>query len=263
MKLEISVLASGSSGNSIYISDGKSNILIDAGLSGKKIEDRLKMIDRAPDSIDAILVTHEHCDHIKGVGVLSRRFNIPVFANELTWEGAARDLGKMKEENCKLFKGDFMIGKLGIEPFPIPHDARDPVGFVVNLKNKRIGIATDMGFMPDSIKNNLKKVDFLVLEANHDLDMLLNGNYPWSLKNRIKGKKGHLSNDDTAAVLPELIGGNCPSVLLAHLSKENNIPELAYLTVKNILKKEGLKLDKDLKLGLTYRDRPTQLFRII
>ncbi len=263
MKLEISVLASGSSGNSIYIGDGKNNILIDAGLSGKKIERRLKMIDKDPECIDAILVTHEHCDHIKGVGVLSRRFNIPIYANDLTWQGAIDSLGKITEENCRIFKEAFMIGEFAIDPFSIPHDANDPVGFIVNYKNKKIGIATDMGYMPERVKDKLKKADFLVIESNHDLEMLMNGSYPWSLKNRIRGEKGHLSNDDTAAILPELISDNCPSVLLAHLSKDNNNPDVAYITIKNILEKEGLQLEKDVKMNFTYRDKPTQLYNII
>jgi len=262
LKLEVSVLASGSSGNSIFIGDKKNSILIDAGLSGKKIEERLKMIDRDPTCIDAILVTHEHSDHIKGVGVLSRRFDIPVYANELTWQGAISNLGKISEANCKIFKDSFMFGKFGIEPFSIPHDANDPVGFIVNHRNNKISIATDMGFMPDDVKNKLKRSDFIIIESNHDLEMLMNGSYPWSLKNRIKGKKGHLSNDDTAAALPELIGDNCPSILLAHLSKDNNIPDLAYITIKNILEKEGFRLEKDLEMGFAYRDRPTQLYKI-
>ncbi len=262
MTLTISVLASGSSGNSIYISDSKTSILIDAGLSGKELERRLDKVSVKADEIDAILVTHEHKDHIKGVGILSRRYNIPIFANQLTWDAASDDLGQLDENNCNVFSGEFMIGGIGIKPFAISHDAGDPVGYVVFSGHKKIGIATDTGFITTEIRENLKNLNFLVIESNHDLEMLMNGNYPHFLKKRIRGEKGHLSNDDTAALLPELINSNRPGILLAHLSKDNNIPKLAYITVKNNLEKMGFKVGEDLKLDYTYRHKPTKIYNI-
>ncbi len=262
MGMEISVLASGSSGNSIYFGDGSTNVLIDAGLSGKELSKRLNKIGLDGKDIDAILVTHEHNDHITGVGVLSRRYNIPVYANELTWQAAASKLGKIKELNCKQFETDFMLGDFGIQPFSISHDAIDPVGYKITYKNKQVGIATDTGYVPSRVKKELEGVDFLIIESNHDLEMLMTGSYPWSLKNRIKGDKGHLSNDATAALLPELINSNHPCILLAHLSKDNNVPDLAYLTIKNNLEEQGFKIDRDLELDFTYRNKPTKLYQV-
>ncbi len=262
MKINVSVLSSGSSGNSIYISGGKSSILIDAGLSGKEIERRLSKIGVSADSLDAILVTHEHSDHIHGVGVLSRRYDLPVFANELTWQGAEKKLGKISNSNCQIFKGEFMIGDLGISPFSISHDASAPVGYIINCANKKIGHATDMGYVSDEIESCLKDLDLLIIESNHDLEMLMSGSYPWPLKNRIRGEKGHLSNDDTADLLPKIIGDNFPRILLAHLSKDNNIPTLAYITAKNNLEDKGFIIDKDLQLDFTYRHKPTELFNV-
>lgn len=262
MKIEVSVLASGSSGNAIFISGGKTKILINAGLSGKEIEKRLAKIGVYGDELDAIVVTHEHLDHIKGVGVLSRRYDLPVYANEPTWKGAEKQLGQIADKNCRFFKGDFMIGDLGISPFPVPHDANAPVGFIISCGNRRIGQATDMGYVTEEVEDCLKGLDFLVIESNHDLEMLMNGSYPWPLKKRIHGENGHLSNDDTADLLPRIIGDNFPRILLAHLSKDNNIPALAYITVKNSLEDHGFTIGKDLLLDIAYRDRPTELFKV-
>lgn len=262
MELEVSVLASGSSGNSIYVSDGKTRILVDAGLSGKEINRRLNKIGVHGDELDAILVTHEHQDHISGVGVMSRRHDLPIYANELTWEGAARGLGKIKEKNCKIFSGDFMVGNLEIKPFSTSHDANDSVGYIIGNGRNRVGIATDTGYVTPDMKKLLYGLDMIIIESNHDLEMLMTGSYPWPLKKRIRGEKGHLSNDDTAALLPELINSNFPCILLAHLSKDNNIPELAYITIKNNLEENGLNIGEELHLDFTYRDRPTRVFKV-
>lgn len=262
MKVKISVLASGSSGNSIFISGGKTKILIDAGLSGKEIDRRLSKIGVSGDELDAILVTHEHSDHIQGVGVLSRRYDLPIYANELTWQGAEERLGKIDKKNCRIFNDEFMIGDLGISPFLIPHDANAPVGYIINCGNKKIGQATDMGYVSREVEACLTGLDLLIIESNHDLEMLMNGSYPWPLKNRINGEEGHLSNDDTADLLPRIIGDNFPRILLAHLSKDNNIPALAYITVKNSLEDNDLIIGEDLLLGITYRDKPTELFAV-
>ncbi|MFW6035436.1 MAG: MBL fold metallo-hydrolase [Halothermotrichaceae bacterium] len=262
MKLKVSVLASGSSGNSIYVSTENSSILVDAGLSGKKIEERMQKVNGCCQALDALLVTHEHIDHIKGVGVLSRRYDLPIYANDLTWAGAEKRLGKIKEKNCRIFKKEFMVGDLGVTPFSISHDASDPVGYIINCGSKKIGIATDMGYITPDVKEMLKGLDLLVLESNHDLEMLMTGSYPWSLKNRINGEEGHLSNDAAAEILPELINSNFPSILLAHLSKDNNKPELAYITVKNNLEDKDFVIGEDLQLEYTYRHKPTKLYEV-
>jgi len=262
VEVEVSVLSSGSSGNSIYINDGKNSFLIDAGLSGKKLINRLKKIDVTPQDLDGILITHEHKDHTKGVGILSRRLDIPIFANEETWAVCESELGKLKDEHIQSFKGDFSFGDFDIKPIAISHDARAPVAYVVYRDNKKMVFATDMGYINEELMKELKNIDLLLLESNHDIDMLMSGSYPRFLKRRIRGEKGHLSNDAAAQILPELINGKCPQVLLGHLSEENNNPKVAYLTVENMLKAKGLEVDKDLKLDLTYQHKPTRIYKI-
>lgn len=262
MEVEVSVLSSGSSGNSIYINDGKNSFLIDAGLSGKKLINRLKKIDVTPQDLDGILITHEHKDHTKGVGILSRRLDIPIYANEETWAACERELGKIKDKNMQTFNAVFNFGNFNVKPIPISHDARAPVAYVVYRDNKKMVFATDMGYINEELMGELTDIDLLLLESNHDIDMLMSGSYPRFLKRRIRGEKGHLSNDAAAQVLPELINGKCPQILLGHLSEENNNPKVAYLTVENMLKANGLEVDKDLKLDLTYQYKPTRIYKI-
>jgi len=262
LQIEISVLASGSSGNAIYIKNNKHSILIDAGLSGKELEKRMAAVDLNPADLSALLVTHEHSDHIKGVGVLSRRYDLPVYANDKTWTGSEKRLGKIKEKNQQIFSGPFMIGELGFIPYATSHDANAPVGYICRCGNQKIGIATDTGFISEEAKKLLKGSDFLILESNHDLEMLMTGSYPWHLKKRIRSEQGHLSNDDAAALLPKLIKDNQPKVLLAHLSEENNNPQIAYITVKNDLEEAGFKIGEDLKLGWATQAKPTKVYKI-
>lgn len=262
ISLHLSILASGSSGNSVLVGTDKHKVLVDAGLSGKRITELLEMIGVAGNELDAILITHEHVDHIKGVGILSRRFNIPIYANERTWSAAASKLGKVKEENCRVFDGSFSLGTMDIKPFSIPHDAADPVGYVIREGKDQIGVATDMGHITSEVLHALKGVKHVVLESNHDLEMLKIGPYPWSLKKRILSEHGHLSNDDAGACAVKLAESCSPCIYLAHLSKDNNVPELAYLTVKNTLVDNGLEIGCDIRLEYTYRDKPTQLFKV-
>jgi len=262
VQINVSVLASGSSGNSIYINDGKNSFLVDAGLSGKKIVNRLKKIDVHPDEIDGIFITHEHKDHIKGVGILSRRLDVPIYANDETWASCNHELGKLKEKNIKVFDKEFSFGDFDIRTIRISHDASAPVAYVVNRNNKKIILATDMGYINDELMEELNDVDLLLSESNHDIDMLMSGSYPRFLKNRIRGNQGHLSNDAAAEILPKIINGKCPNILLGHLSKENNNPKVAYMTVENILKQEGLIVDQDLRLDLTYQNKPTRVYEI-
>ena len=262
MRIETAVLSSGSKGNSTYIRAGKHSVLIDAGLSGKGLEQRMAALDLDPKELNALLITHEHKDHIKGIGILSRRYDIPIYANDGTWAGAESHLGKIKAENRRVFTGDFIIGDLKFSPYSISHDASQPVGYVCHAGGKKIVLATDTGVMNQDIINKIKGADFFVLESNHDLEMLMTGKYPYFLKNRIKGEEGHLSNDDTAAILPGLLKDNFPTVVLAHLSEENNNPKVAYITVNNALKEAGLEVGKDLRMGCASQNKTTSLFRI-
>lgn len=262
MRIETAVLASGSKGNATYIRAGNYSVLIDAGLSAKKLEARMAALDIKPKSLDALLVTHEHKDHIKGVGVLSRRYGLPIYANDATWGAAEADLGKIKAENIRVFSEDFIIGDLNFTPYSISHDAADPVGYVCKIKDKKIVLATDTGIVNKEIISHLKGADFFVLESNHDLEMLMTGKYPYFLKNRIRGKEGHLSNDDTAALLPQILTDNFPVVVLSHLSEKNNNPKVAYITVMNALKEAGYKVGEDLRLGCASQEKTTPLFRL-
>jgi phosphoribosyl 1,2-cyclic phosphodiesterase len=262
VKIETAVLSSGSKGNSTYIRAGEYSVLIDAGLSGKALEQRMETLDLKAEDLNALLITHEHKDHIKGVGILSRRYDIPIYANDGTWAAAESELGKIKAENRRVFTGDFIIGDLKFSPYVISHDASQPVGYVCYAGSKKIVLATDTGIMNQKMIAKIKGADFFVLESNHDLEMLMTGKYPYFLKNRIKGQKGHLSNDDTAALLPALIKDNFPTVVLAHLSEENNNPKVAYITVNNALKEAGFKVGEDLRMGCAAQSKTTSLFRI-
>ena len=264
--MKMAVLASGSSGNSIYLSTENTAILIDAGLSGKELERRMESIELNPRDISAILITHEHGDHIKGAGVLSRRYGIPIYASSGTWEAASKKLGKIEKDFERTIKKQWQLGDFKITSFPIPHDAADPVGYVINDGEVNFGLATDIGYINDELYDHLRDLDCILLEANHDIDLLREGSYPGMLKRRIRGNEGHLSNDETAELLPELLKSNkkssCPVVLLSHLSAENNRPELAYLTVKNSVCSAGYKLGKDLILKCAPRDEASEIYNI-
>lgn len=255
-------LASGSSGNCQYIETDNVRILIDAGLSGKKIENSLLSIGVNPSTINCIVVTHEHRDHIKGVGILSRRYNLPIYANINTWKSMKKDIGEVNEDNIKIFKtgSDFEIGDLGILPFKLSHDANEPVGYCFYYKNVKLSIVTDTGCIRDDVKDTIKKSDLLMIEANHDIEMLKMGKYPWFLKKRIMGDFGHLSNEAAGKLICEIFQGNSETILLGHLSKENNFPELAYQTVANIMKEKGISINEDVTLDMTYRDRPSRVY---
>ncbi|MCP3898355.1 MAG: MBL fold metallo-hydrolase, partial [Desulfobacteraceae bacterium] len=231
--LTIIPLASGSKGNSLFVSWENQSILIDAGLSGIEIERRLNARNRSPENLTAILVTHEHSDHIRGVGILSRRYNIPVYISNNTYKKTASKLGKLAVLELFECGNGFNIDSMEIAPFTISHDAVDPAGFTLEYKAKKIGVATDLGIATNLVKEHLKNCCFLYLESNHDPDMLINGPYPWHLKQRIKGRQGHLSNTDSKELLKELNNENLEHVILAHLSEENNTPEKAYNAAKD------------------------------
>jgi phosphoribosyl 1,2-cyclic phosphodiesterase len=225
--LAVCTLASGSKGNSTYISDGTTAILIDAGLSGAEIEKRLNSRNLTAAQLDGIAVSHEHSDHIKAVGVLSRRYNLPVYINRNAGD-ALKQLGKIQQLRMFDCGATFQINNLIIHPFSISHDAADPVGFTIGHNGTKIGIATDLGIATAMVKEHLKSCSLLILESNHDPDMLADGPYPWPLKQRIKSRTGHLSNVDSRNLLQQLQHDNLEHVILAHLSDTNNTPQKAY-----------------------------------
>lgn len=257
-------LSSGSDGNCQYIETEKVRIIIDAGFSGKQVESLLKEIEVNPHDLDAIFVTHEHIDHIKGIGVLSRRFDIPVYANEGTWIGMEKTVKEIKPHNIRVFNSNksLELKDLLIHPFSTLHDANDPVGYIAISDNKKITILTDSGMIEKEVFSKIKNSQLYFIEANHDVQMLLEGSYPLSLKKRIMSSHGHLSNEDCANALGELLRGEREKVLLAHLSKDNNIPALALNTVKAKLMALGYDLNEDVLLGLTSRNQRTALINL-
>ncbi len=265
MKFEFCSLASGSKGNSQYIATNDMGILVDAGMSGKYIENALKKIDRNFDKIVALLVTHEHSDHISGIGVLMRRYDLPLYVNEKTWDAMKNKIGKIDIEKVNIIENNvcFNIGKIKVNSYPISHDANDPIGFIFEYNNKRISLATDLGYVSDQIIEKISNVDLLFLESNHDVEMLKAGSYPYYLKRRVLSMEGHLSNDEAGRVAKEVIRfGRVKHVLLAHLSRENNFPELAFETVKTILQEGNIEVGKDIDLHMTYRDDISKLFSL-
>jgi phosphoribosyl 1,2-cyclic phosphodiesterase len=240
--LSVCMLASGSKGNSIYISDGQTSILLDAGLSGIEIERRLKIAGHCPEHISAIVVSHEHSDHIKGAGILSRRYNLPVYMSRETRKGSQHIVGNLPKTVSFQCGNTFQINTLTIRPFSLSHDAADPAGFIFSSGDIKIGIATDLGIATSMVKTHLKDCNALILEANHDPDMLINGPYPWPLKQRVKGKTGHLSNSDSGTLLKELLHEKLTHVILAHLSETNNTPEKALSEVGLALQHAKTKL---------------------
>ena len=248
-------LYSGSSGNSLFVSNNSTKILIDAGLSGKRIQSAMDAIKEDPREIGGIMVTHEHSDHIHGVGVLSRRFDLPIYANEKTWAAMKKDLGKIAEHNVKIFdfEAPFIIQDLQIEAFKTSHDAADSAGFVVSDGKSRLGIATDSGIITPEMRSALCGCDLVVLESNHDVSMLEAGSYPFYLKQRIKSDFGHLSNETAGDLALALVQEGTRKLVLAHLSQENNYPLLAYETTARILTGSGVVLNGDVKLSVAKR----------
>ncbi len=233
--MDLCSIASGSSGNCIYVGGGCASVLVDVGLSGKRIEMGLNSIDRTTKDVDGILITHEHSDHIQGLGVLARKYCLPIYATAGTIEAVRgmKQLGKMPEGLFCEVRPDqrFSVGDLTILPFSISHDAAQPVGYRLECQGKAVGIATDMGKYSGYTIEHLEHLDALLLEANHDVNMLQVGSYPYYLKRRILGDRGHLSNENAGKLLSRLLHDDLKAVFLGHLSKENNYDKLAYETV--------------------------------
>lgn len=223
----ICILASGSRGNAIYVSSGQTAVLIDAGMSGVQIECRMKQQGLLPGSVEALVVSHEHGDHIAGVGVLARRYGLPVYISEETQKAAETRLGSIKEFRRFSCGTCFAVKDLVFRPFSTSHDAADPAGFTIENKAGKIGIATDLGIATAMVRQHLAGCDLLVLEANHDVSMLEQGPYPWPTKQRIKSRTGHLSNEAAKELLMEVLDKRLKHVILAHISETNNTAEKA------------------------------------
>jgi phosphoribosyl 1,2-cyclic phosphodiesterase len=255
-------LYSGSSGNSLYVEGSHGKILVDAGLSGIKISTALKQIGSDINTIKGIFVSHDHSDHVKGIGVLSRKYDIPLYMNEGTWNGIKGNIGKVKEDNIRLFEngGLIEVEDLLVKTFSIHHDAADPVGFSITSNKTKVSIVTDTGIMDEVIYDNIKGSDLVVMESNHDVNMLMAGRYPYFLKKRVAGNKGHLSNECAADTVVRLAQEGLEKVVLAHLSEENNFPQLAMETTSNKLREH--KLDDCVCVEVAGRFSPSNMYNL-
>ena len=250
-------LYSGSSGNSLFVESENTKLLVDAGVSSKKIEEALANLEIDPTSIDGILITHEHSDHVQGLGTFAKKFNLPVFVNEKTLDAMPKQKEKISEKNIKLFNINekFEIGDLKVKPFSIPHDAANPCGFNIFKDDKKISIATDIGHMTNGILKNLEDSIFIMLESNYDPEVLKYSKYPYQLKTRIAGPNGHLPNETAGKTISYLLNSGLKQAVLGHLSKQSNFPELAYKTVIDEIM--CTKYDENsLKLSVASRDIP-------
>ena len=256
-------LYSGSSGNSLLVSTENTNILIDAGVSSKKIETALNNLDVDPYKLNGILITHEHSDHIQGLGTFAKKFDLPVYVNQKTLDAMPKQKEKIAEKNINIIKIEekFEINDLKIKPFSIPHDAANPCGFCIFKDNKKMSIATDIGHMTNGILKNLEDSLFVLLESNYDPEVLMYSKYPYPLKNRIRGPIGHLSNQDAGKTISCLLHSGLKQAMLGHLSKESNFPELAYQTVVEQLISDNADVNT-INLSVASRDNPGQVITV-
>ena len=260
-------IASGSSGNCIYVGSDHTHLLVDTGISKKRIDAGLNELDIKGEELDGILVTHEHSDHIQGLGVFSRKYGIPIYATKGTLEGIQRysSLGKMPEGLYHEIETDhsFMLGDVEIEPFRISHDANEPSGYRLNHGKQSVAVATDLGTYDDYIISKLKNLDAILLEANHDVHMLEVGGYPYPLKRRILSERGHLSNELSGHLLCDILHDNLKHIVLGHLSKENNYARLAYETVKlEVTLGDNDYKGEDLDMFVAKRDEVSDIIEI-
>ncbi len=264
MSLEFCSFASGSSGNCYMIKNESSALLIDAGISGKKIFQGLEDTGTAPESVSAVLITHEHIDHVRSLPIVTKKLpNIQAYANAATWGAIERPVAADKQQTFHTGE-DFYIKDFQIRPFAIPHDAAEPVGFSIYACGKQISIVTDVGCMTEDICREITDADFLVLEANHEKEILLMGSYPYHLKRRILGEKGHLSNVSAGECLCGIVEARPKKrqILLGHLSKENNDPSVALLAVKNTLMEKNIFTGGDLRLDVAMRDCCSCIYQV-
>ena len=253
--LKICALASGSSGNATFVSTGRTRILADAGLSFKETCRRLAMIGEDPAGLNAILISHEHTDHVSGLARLARKLDIPVYISWLT-APAIDWMGYTPKMEQFLAGTTLAIGDIEVDTFTIPHDAIDPVGFCFRAQGVKFGLATDLGYVTDSIRFHLRGADLLLLESNHDLDMLKVGPYPWSVKQRVMSRVGHLSNDMACDFILRDFESGAAALILGHLSEHNNHPEIARIAASQALERRGL----ETRLVIAQQKQPTEVF---
>ena len=260
-------IASGSSGNCIYAGSETTHLLIDAGLNGKRTEQGLEKLGLSMREIDGIFITHEHIDHMQGIGVLSRKYQIPIYCTEGTKRGILSDrrIGAVDESLFQVVAADrkYTVKDMSVTPVRVSHDAAEPVGYTISYGKQKGAVVTDLGVTNDYIAEHLKGADILFLEANHDVNMLLAGPYPYPLKQRILSDRGHLSNEMAGALLARIWHDQLKAVVLSHLSRENNLPELAYETVRLEVTMSALPCKgRDLPLYVAKRDEVSDVVEI-
>lgn len=262
--MRFSVLASGSTGNAVYVENDEHSFLIDAGLSGKKMEQLFANIDRDMKNLSGILVTHEHSDHIKGLGVIARKYNIPVFANTKTWTAMDGLVGTIPTDLCFDFDMETVktFGGLDIQSFAVSHDAAEPMFYTFYENGRKLVVITDTGYVSDRMKGYIAAADAYIFESNHDVSMLQMGKYPWSIKRRILSDVGHVSNEDAAVAMADVVSEKPTQIYLAHLSKDNNMKDLARMSVEQTLKSCGIIAGEYLHLHDTDANEPTKLVTV-
>ncbi len=261
MSLHFSILASGSSGNAVFIGTDKIKLLVDAGLSGKQMDQLFQKVSVNPRDLSGILVTHEHSDHIKGVGILSRKYDLPIYANTKTWKAMEPLIGSIPVERKFIFETGQVqsFQDIEVESFGVSHDAAEPMFYVFHYGQKKLVIITDTGYVSDRMKGIIKNADVYVFESNHDVEMLRMCRYPWSIKRRILSDVGHVSNEDAALAMAEVVGDRTNSIYLAHLSQDNNMKDLARMSVQQTLESKNTGVGHRFKLLDTDPKNPTAL----
>ena len=259
--MRVSILGSGSAGNSIFIEIDNFKLLIDAGYSGKRIAQKLHEIGEKPENIGAILVTHEHMDHIKGAGILSRKHNIPIFISRESYEASNGKLGKIDGKNLVfLDEANFKLGNsVEVTQFEVMHDAVKTVGYTLqNSRGHKLAVSTDIGYVTNIVRENFKGAHIVILESNYDYQMLMDCSYPWDLKARVKGRNGHLSNNEAAKFIREIYHDELKKVFLVHISQDSNSYELAHKTVSEELARNEICVD----LELVEQEKISSLFEL-
>lgn len=262
--MRFSVLASGSSGNAIFVETDTHQFLVDAGLSGKKLEQLFAKVGRSLSDLDGIFVTHEHSDHIKGLGVVARKYRLPIYANEKTWKAMDGLIGEVPLDQCFHFDMETVksFDGLDIQSFGVSHDAADPMFYTFHEHDKKLAIITDTGYVSDRMKGIIRGADSFVFESNHDVGMLQMGRYPWSVKRRILSDVGHVSNEDAAVAMSEVIEEKPTRIYLSHLSKDNNMKDLARLSVTQTLSSCGIITGEFIHLYDTDPEEPTEIVTV-
>jgi phosphoribosyl 1,2-cyclic phosphodiesterase len=262
--VRFSVLASGSTGNSIYIENDEHAFLVDAGLSAKKLEGLLGGIGRSMKQVDGIFVTHEHSDHIRGLGVAARKYGMPIYANDKTWKAMDGLVGEIPVGQRFTFDMETVksFGSLDIQSFAVSHDAADPMFYVFHDSGRKLALITDTGYVSDRMKGWISGADAFVFESNHDVGMLQMGRYPWNVKRRILSDVGHVSNEDAAVAMSEVVDQKETRIYLSHLSKDNNMKDLARLSVSQTLETCGIRPGEFVHLYDTDAEAPTELVMV-